>query len=163
MMDVSSLLHKKRGEKEYNLILKNIKLADEEEIEFVKDIIFNFKLQLLNEILTISGTIKTKVALLCSRCIEKYPYAINLNVFEEFTVNPELEDEDISLIKNDKIDIEKIVSDNVILNLPMKPICTKDCKGLCHECGVNLNKALCNCIKDKMDERLIILKKYFDE
>jgi uncharacterized protein len=162
VIDISSLLHKKSCEEEYNFILDNVEIImPEGSLEFLKSVLFNFKLQLLNEILTIVGIIKTQIILECSRCAEKFPYDINLDVFEEFTVNKELVDEDIVLIKNEKIDITKIVSDNIIINLPIAPICMEGCKGLCHECGINLNKEKCNCHDNEIDDRLKVLQKYF--
>ncbi len=162
IIDISSLLHKKRGEKEYNLIPDDVEIIlPEGKLEFSKNILFNFKLQLLNEIITIDGIIKTQVMLQCSRCIEKFPLDINIDVFEEFTINPKLMDEDIILVRNEKIDTSKIIADNILINLPMAPICAKNCKGLCHECGINLNKEKCNCHDEEIDDRLKVLQKYF--
>jgi len=161
-IDISSLLQKKRGEIEYNLILDDVEIiAQEERLDFINDIVFNFKMQLIDEIITINGIIEAKIMLQCSRCVEKFPYDIKIDVFEEFTMNPELKDEDIILIENKKIDISKIISDNVLINLPIAQVCMESCKGLCHECGVNLNKEKCNCYCDEIDDRLEVLQKYF--
>ena len=162
IIDISSLLQKKYGEIEYNLTLDDVEIiALEGTLEFAKSVEFNFKLQLVDEIITINGVIKTQIMLQCSRCIENFPYDIKIDVFEEFTVNPELLDEDTILIENKEIDILNIISDNILINLPMAQVCMESCKGLCHECGVNLNKEKCKCYCDEIDDRLSVLQNYF--
>lgn len=162
IIDISSLLQKKHGEKEYNITLTDIEIIlPEGKLEFAEAVEFNFNLQLVNEVITIKGVIDTEIMLQCSRCVEKFSYDMKIDVFEEFTINPELRDEDITLIRNEKIDISSIVSDNVLINLPMAPICMEECKGLCHECGINLNKEKCDCHGDEIDDRLKILQEYF--
>ena len=46
-----------------------------------------------------------------------------------------------------------IIRERVILSLPMKPLCSEDCKGLCAKCGTNLNIGSCDCPKDSVEER----------
>ena len=50
-------------------------------------------------------------------------------------------------------DVGEPVRQALILSLPMKPLCSKDCRGLCPTCGLNLNEQTCNCIKDTVDPR----------
>jgi len=52
--------------------------------------------------------------------------------------------------KEDKIDITNDVIDYANLTIPLKKLCTEDCKGLCYSCGVNLNLEKCNCKKEEM-------------
>ncbi|MCL2323525.1 MAG: DUF177 domain-containing protein [Oscillospiraceae bacterium] len=161
IIDISSLLHKKSCEVEYDLIPDDVEIIlPEGKLDFSKDILFNFKLQLLNEIITIVGIIKTQVMLQCSRCAEEFAYDINLDVFEEFTINKDLVDEDIALIINEKIDISRIVSDNILINLPIAKVCKEGCKGLCHKCGTNLNKEKCDCHNEEIDDRLKVLQEF---
>ena len=61
-------------------------------------------------------------------------------------------------LEADKIDITKDVRDYALLAIPMKKLCKEDCKGLCVNCGKNLNEGDCNCSKDMIDPRWLPLQ-----
>jgi uncharacterized protein len=52
---------------------------------------------------------------------------------------------DLIKVEEDKFDLDEHVWTNVILNLPMKHLCSEACKGLCPKCGKNLNEGDCGC------------------
>ena len=52
---------------------------------------------------------------------------------------------DTAFYENDEIDLGQLMQEQFYLALPMKPLCKDDCKGLCPNCGTNLNKATCDC------------------
>ena len=76
----------------------------------------------------------------CTRCLEltEKPFSISLS---------EQCDEDGSVypVVNDKINLDKIVEDAVLMNMPLIFLCKEDCKGICAGCGVNLNTDKCKC------------------
>jgi uncharacterized protein len=53
--------------------------------------------------------------------------------------------DDLIMVTDDKLDLDELVSSNIILNLPMKHLCSESCKGLCPVCGKNLNDGDCGC------------------
>jgi len=59
----------------------------------------------------------------------------------------------------DKIDLDKDIRDYAILAVPMKKLCSEDCKGLCPNCGKNLNDGQCNCSVEIIDPRWELLQK----
>src|SRR5699024_11691418 len=59
---------------------------------------------------------------------------------------------------NRHINLERAVINEVILALPMKSLCSSDCKGICQKCGKNLNEGKCDCEIDDIDPRLAKLK-----
>lgn len=65
----------------------------------------------------------------------------------KFKDEAELGDDDmgISYIENDEIDLHEMVRQEVELELPVRIICKQDCKGLCPECGEDLNEGICEC------------------
>ncbi len=67
---------------------------------------------------------------------------------------------DIMFFSTDQneIDISPALRDSIVLERPMKEICSKECKGLCAGCGINLNTSSCKCKKEEMDERWAPLK-----
>jgi uncharacterized protein len=46
------------------------------------------------------------------------------------------------------------VREEIILSIPMKAVCSETCKGLCPECGQNLNEGQCDCVVERIDPRL---------
>ena len=65
------------------------------------------------------------------------------------------------LFENDRLDLDEIVENNIISMLPIKRLCNEDCKGLCHQCGINLNHNTCKCEIEDVDPRLAKLKNCF--
>ncbi len=117
----------------------------------------------------IRGDAKTELQLSCSRCLKEssYPLDISFDVeyipFTEFSVIDEHElrktELDISFYKDDQINIEELIKEQLLLTVPMKPLCRPDCKGICPECGKDLNDGACECKTERIDPRLAVLKK----
>ena len=57
------------------------------------------------------------------------------------------------------IDLAGIILEQLVVNLPIKPLCSDGCKGLCPKCGANRNTETCGCVDDDVDPRFEILKK----
>ena len=74
----------------------------------------------------------------------------------------ENDDDDYIVVKNRVLDLQELVNEEVSLNLPTKILCSDDCKGLCPQCGANLNVSKCDCKKD-VDPRLSALLQLLDE
>jgi uncharacterized protein len=67
-----------------------------------------------------------------------------------------------SFYRDDAIDLGQLIEEQFYLVLPMKPLCSVDCKGLCSNCGTNLNVASCDCQVRWEDPRLAALKALID-
>ncbi|GFR36523.1 YceD family protein [Thermobrachium celere] len=105
------------------------------------------------------GTINAQVITVCSRCLEEVKQNMTISFEEEFTKSHE----DLGYqIMETSIDITKLIEDNLLLNLPLKTLCSESCKGLCPVCGTNLNKSTCNCETQTIDPRLEKLKNFFN-
>lgn len=75
----------------------------------------------------------------------------------------ELKQEDFSAegFTDEELDLSGIMFEELMLNLPMVPLCSEDCRGLCLTCGIDLNVDECECHKDaKVDERFAKLKDF---
>lgn len=106
----------------------------------------------------------------CSRCLEPVEVLINYTI-DGFLVSDdfdedEFEDYDAFIIESDEIDLVKIIEQTLDFNLPNKVLCKEDCKGLCPNCGANLNKETCSCSEiatdeDNIDPRFAKLKDMF--
>ncbi len=70
----------------------------------------------------------------------------------------EADDLAASFYQDERIDLAQMVLEQIVLALPMKPLCQEDCRGLCPECGVNRNTTSCACVLEETDPRWATLK-----
>jgi DUF177 domain-containing protein len=101
------------------------------------------------------GRVATTVRLSCSRCLADYEAAIDSPFTIFYTKSSgipldeevELEEEDLISVEysGDEIDFAPLVAEQVIMGIPLKPLCREECQGLCSRCGADLNIAPCGC------------------
>jgi uncharacterized protein len=118
----------------------------------------------------VDGSVKISVALKCGRCLKEALLPLDIAFKEEYIPaediigesEQELSDRDLDLgfYSNDELDIKEIVKEQVLLSVPMKPLCRDDCRGLCPVCGKDLNEGACKCRKEEIDPRLAPLAKF---
>ena len=97
----------------------------------------------------------------CSRCLTDVPQNLSFHISEDFVEAEEATEEEIGF--SDKIiDIFPAVQRNLLLNIPMKPLCSMDCAGLCVRCGKNLNEGDCEC-EEEVNEQFRDLLKIFSD
>jgi uncharacterized protein len=72
----------------------------------------------------------------------------------------EIEEDDLStaFYENETIDLGQLMREQLYLSLPMKPLCHEDCRGLCPQCGTNVNRGSCSCQHEWEEPRLAVLK-----
>ena len=121
------------------------------------------KLQLVhvhNHIL-VHGKILVDVTLECIRCLAPVKHTLEVELQERFRPPPihDSSSEQIFPIGNEGyIDLGPVLRELIIVGIPMHVLCRPDCKGLCSECGQNLNTAPCECQPDTIDSRLAVLQ-----
>jgi DUF177 domain-containing protein len=119
--------------------------------------------------ISFTGRIRTSTHLSCSRCLEEYPFPLDSPFDLFYTTAPEGVAGDDNRMDNDmitrvhydgvRIDLRALLSEQIYLSLPLKPLCRPDCLGLCPRCGTNLNAAACACAEERTeDPRLRVLK-----
>ncbi len=109
----------------------------------------------------------------CGRCLDRMVQPLDFPFSEEFyqtvVVNtgarlPKPEDPDVFFIDEaHRLDLEEPMREYALLNIPMLPLCREDCKGLCPQCGANLNEGPCDCDTDEVDDRLAALKRLLEQ
>ena len=115
-----------------------------------------------SDILILTAEIKVDLEMICSRCLDTFIYPIDIDIEERFTTNSKSEDEEAVVVLDDVLDITEVVETSIISTLPIKRVCKDDCKGLCQECGCNLNFNTCSCNKEGVDIRFEALRGFFD-
>jgi len=118
----------------------------------------------------VTGAIKGAMTLGCSRCIKSYglsfdsKFSMTLEQVRDDDLADiheiELTDQDLQVeqFTGDEIDVTRIVQEQIVLLCPMQPLCKEDCKGLCSQCGGNLNEVDCGCEIEEKENTFSILK-----
>lgn len=102
----------------------------------------DLRLEAVMEGVLVTGTARAALEGECVRCLE--PISDDVEVtFQELYVytehqTPHDEDDDVSRLQDDLVDLEPQLRDAVVLALPFQPLCEDDCPGLCTECGARL-------------------------
>src|SRR3989442_6725545 len=108
------------------------------------------------------GRIETAARLLCSRCLEEYALPLDLAFDLFYTTSPEggsgeesrIDEEMVTVTHFDgaRIDLMSLLSEQVYLGLPLKPLCRPGCLGLCPRCGTNRNDGSCACAEERTED-----------
>jgi uncharacterized protein len=116
----------------------------------------------------LAGQLATDVQIECDRCLAPVAVAVDqsfdlLYIPASASRTPEeseLADDDLSAApyEGDLIDLDDVVREQVELAIPMARLCGEECKGLCPECGANLNEGDCGCSTEQIDPRWAALK-----
>lgn len=85
--------------------------------------------------LLINGEVKTTVGLTCSKCLRKFVQLLKNNNFS-LTCD---------ITGQTDVDITPNIREEILILLPVKPLCTRKCKGFCPQCGQDLNEKQCSC------------------
>jgi uncharacterized protein len=143
--------------------------SDDERPEFsLVKVDVNCMITKSGDTICIRGELAAKISQECGRCLE--PATIPIGGDFVYTLVPakvevakdlELTAQELetSYYHGDFIDLAPMICEQIVLQVPMKILCTVDCKGLCSHCGINLNTGSCVCRSDVMDDRLAVLKK----
>lgn len=128
-----------------------------------KPICFTGSLTNMNGILELDGRLKTGYKVNCYRCLKEIERPLEIVIFESIANDKSrTDDPDAYIYTGNFLELDKILVDNMILNLPMKHLCTQGCKGLCKYCGADLNSEICNCKEDNINPQMESLKNFFD-
>ncbi|MFN5059202.1 MAG: YceD family protein [Chloroflexota bacterium] len=122
---------------------------------------------------TVSGVIHCD----CMRCLQPARVAITVTFTEEYFASVDVttganlvkhidteDDDDDRFFVNEQhlLDLGEALREYALLELPMRPLCKSDCRGLCAGCGVDLNVETCRCHQEPVDERFAALKALLD-
>ncbi len=107
----------------------------------------------------INGRVETTLQLQCVRCLKEFLYPISSTF--DLTLLPlhkgktaeevELAEDDLetNFYEGGEIHLSEIACEQVFLEIPFKPLCEENCKGLCPVCGMDLNLGSCKCIREE--------------
>ncbi|MBI4529488.1 MAG: DUF177 domain-containing protein [Deltaproteobacteria bacterium] len=118
------------------------------------------------EDLFFTGRFRGTVEGCCSRCLKLYSFPIEKNFDFVLTPQPQsekkrelnTEEMGLSFYAGKEIELYPFIREQVLLSLPIRPLCDENCRGLCSGCGANLNDEVCLCFDPKADARMGIFR-----
>lgn len=128
---------------------------------------FQGEAQLAGDGMRLKGHLHGEIAPACSRCLEPIPMVVDRDVDllyqpesvigESAEVEIHAADAEVGFFAGPGVDVAEVAREQILLALPMQPLCRPDCRGLCPRCGANLNQGACACAP-AADERWSALK-----
>jgi uncharacterized protein len=116
--------------------------------------------------LTGSGTVTAGIP--CDRCLKEVPVTISWNAERKLDMNLSEEErikalDEHSYLTGNDLDVDRLVYLEVLMNWPMKVLCKEDCKGICSQCGKDLNIGPCGCRMEPKDPRMAAISDIFSK
>ncbi len=113
----------------------------------------------------LNGTIQGRLSGQCGRCLEPYTFSFDREfslvlspqpaLGQEIELGQELREDELStsFYHGDNIDVSSLVQEQILLTLPSVPLCKEECRGLCAQCGADLNQETCECQRTQQAQR----------
>ncbi len=122
------------------------------------------KVALHGDRVRVTGHVNAELETACSRCLKPVGFDVDKDVDLEYWPDPEMENEgeeislsydelNIGFYRDDQLDLSGVISEQIVLEIPMKPVCDEVCQGLCPQCGADLNETACACEPVTSDPR----------
>lgn len=129
------------------------------EVSAISDLTIRVTLTAREGYYDVVGRVIGEVGLMCSRCLKSFSHQLDQRVNLRFSqeipqeidsdenADLELTADQIGLhyIRGDELDLRDAIQEQVVLALPIKPLCSNSCNGLCPKCGADLNQGPCGC------------------
>ena len=140
----------------------------DDDIKVVGPLDGHVRMRRTNQGLLVDGWVDLTLQLECDRCLKVFEQPMHIPFEEQFypTVDvvsglplaPFDEEEILPIDAHHELDLTEAIRQNALTALPMVTLCQEDCKGLCSQCGHDLNLGPCEC-KPEVDARLSVLEK----
>jgi uncharacterized protein len=113
--------------------------ASFDHVEYRKPIQARLSVFLVGHTLVVQGKLVTMATVECNRCLKEFNQRVTV---EDYSYSAEVRAEET-------VDLTESIREHIILSLPMKRLCSVECKGLCAVCGQDLNASECGCKRSK--------------
>ncbi len=126
----------------------------------------------IKEMVEVEGRFDTKAQLTCSRCLKQFETPLGANFIITYTrgqpdvtttsggegIEISAEESGLIMYSGREIDLREALQEQVVMSIPMQPICAEACRGLCSRCGADLNAGDCDCREDAFNIKFTPLK-----
>jgi uncharacterized protein len=134
-----------------------LKRPEDADLTFLSPIEYELRVSRVGDNVRIQGPVEASLSLTCDRCLE--PYAFTVRSVLDIELMPkekqpkvaemelQADEMDVYYFEGEEIEIDPYVFEEIMLNIPIKVLCSDACKGMCPVCGKNLNIEECRCEK----------------
>lgn len=113
--------------------------------------------------ISLKGETSLTLGLTCDRCLEEVPWVCRIEVEKEYDKSDEHDEwNQESFIEGNNLDVDRLIYEELLPKIPMKILCSEECKGICPVCGANQNKKKCGCNQSVPDPRMAAIKDIFN-
>lgn len=140
----------------------------DERVQIVEPAAVNGKVRLAGNEVFVNGHVETRAQVECDRCLKPVELPVSADFTLDYITGDEYESSavaelteaemSVSVFDGKGIDVDEVVKEQILLAVPTRMLCREDCKGICPECGTDLNSGECACKKDDIDPRWAALK-----
>ena len=156
LINVAELLRRAGSIREVDrqVEVEEFKFDDQRIIEGSK-VEVGLTLEALTDGIVVHGKLQADWKSDCRRCLRQLSGRAEVEVQELYQAV--ISDPDAYPITGEQLDLLGMVRENILLAVPLAPLCRIDCPGLCPQCGVDLQSTLCACSREVRDERWAVL------
>lgn len=135
-----------------------IRISEDADAEYLRG---TLRLTRTKEGVLVQGLLNVGVEVECYRCLDPIKRELDIEV-EELYAYPAPVDEEFSITDDGVLDLAPLVRAEMLIQETTRTLCSDDCKGLCAQCGVNLNHETCTCEEEYIDPRLAALRQLLE-
>jgi uncharacterized protein len=131
-----------------------------DQVEFCGEAKAEVVLEAMADGLIVRGFVEAPTVLRCNRCLIEVEHRARATITQAFGLPSE--GEILSIDSDGSIDLKSVLHDELSLSIPLVPVCTEDCLGLCPVCGTDLNKDPCDGHGEELKSPFAALKDLFE-
>lgn len=145
-------------------------VSNSDEVGFETPVVGELEVTRTGHGVLVKGRAKTITTLVCGRCLESFQYQLEAAFREDFALAPDADvpskgsvdvsDAAEAVGPGGELDVGELIRELLLLAVPMVPLCTPTCRGLCPQCGANWNRMTCTCSQHTIDPRLAPLQQF---
>ncbi len=144
-------------------------LAEEGGPKFNEPLYFRLRFQRLGQYVEVDASLKAVVVLQCGRCLQFFEQSLVESfslTFVPQSESDEITEEDVELAtddlglityQDDILRLQEPLQEQLLMAVPISPICKKSCRGLCPSCGMDLNIEECHCVRKPFNNKFNVL------
>jgi len=134
----------------------------DEDVGFEEKIAIHGRLGKMGEAVSLTGWLTTRLVLRCSRCIKGFTFPLYLELAAQFLPLVQAsrvglgkdqedikEEDELHFYRGQSVLLDDFIREEVILAMPIQPLCDPNCHGLCPRCGKDLNLEACGCLREE--------------
>lgn len=160
-IDIEKLRDGAKIELEVNESPEALDLAELPGVTFERNVSGHLTYSMSGQDIFIRGQLQSRACTECVRCLEPACYDMDVPISLNFlgkasdedakAFDVEIEDLDVDYYSGEHLDPLPQIRDLLLLEIPDLPVCSEECKGLCAQCGANLNREACQCETQELE------------